>query len=81
MGQSFYPGNMSGRQKAAVMVVHHFQTCGVAFKVLLKLREVLVWQMPDDSLAFEYKILDPSDRVTADVVATMTPTKIKQKRR
>ncbi|MDP2730281.1 MAG: hypothetical protein Q8O55_07355 [Dehalococcoidales bacterium] len=76
-----YSTNLSPRQKAAVRVLSHFQSCGVPFEVLLKLREVLVWEMPDKGLAFEYKLLDARDSVTQNVLWTMQPRKIKVERR
>ena len=68
--------NLSSRQKAAVMVLHHFQSCSVPFEVALKIREVLVWEMPDKGLAFEYKLLDPADTATQKVLWTMAPRKV-----
>jgi len=68
--------HLSNRQKAAVIVMHHFQLCGVSFGVLLKVREVLVWEMRDKKLAFEYKLLDPGDVDTRQILWTMTPTKV-----
>lgn len=73
--------HMSSRQKAAVQVIHHFQLCGVPFKTALKVREVLIWEMPDNGLAFEYKLLDPRDTKTRDTLATMSPRKVKQRGR
>ncbi len=68
--------NLSNRQKAAVTLLHHFQLCGVPFEVALKIREVLMWEMPDKGLAFEYKLLDPGDDKTRTVLQTMTPRKV-----
>ena len=68
--------NLSNRQKAAVAVLHHFQGCMVPFKVALKLREVLIWEMPDKGLAFEYKLLDPGDSDTRKLLLYMTPRKV-----
>ena len=68
--------NLTGRQKATVLVVHHFQACGVPFSVLMKLREVLVWEMPDKGLAFEYKLLDLKDSKTASILLDMKPRKL-----
>jgi len=77
LGEHIYPGNMTGRQKAAVLVVHHFQSCGVPFEVLFKIREVLVWEMPDKGLAFEYKLLNPYDAGTLLTLQTMAPRQVK----
>ena len=68
--------NLSNRQKAAVTVLHHFQLCGVPFRVALKIREVLIWEMPDKGLAFEYKLLDPGDSKTREILRTMSPRKV-----
>jgi len=73
------PPLVKGKQKAAVMVLHHFQTCGVSFDILLKLREVLVWEMPDKGLAFEYKLLDPRDKATWFILDHMAPRTVKVK--
>ncbi len=75
-GEKVHMGNLSGRQKAAVMVMRHFQLCGVRFEVLMKIREVLVWEMLDKGLAFEYKLLDPRDIETKQLLWTMTPRKV-----
>lgn len=71
---------LSGRQKATVLVVHHFQSCGVPFGVLMKIREVLVWEMPDKGLAFEYKLLDRLDSKTDSILLNMAPRKISERR-
>ena len=68
--------NLSNRQKAAVTVLHHFQLCGVPFRVALKIREVLMWEMPDKGLAFEYKLLDSHDSKTRGILQTMAPRKV-----
>lgn len=67
----------SKKQKVVLLVVNHFQLCGVPFKQLLKIKEVLVWEMDDKSLAFEYKLLDPKDMATANVLRTMSPKKLR----
>jgi hypothetical protein len=72
--------NLSGRQKATVLVVHHFQACGVPFKVLFNIREVLVWEMPDKGLAFEYKLLDRNDSKTHSLLLNMAPRKLVERR-
>ncbi len=68
--------NLTNRQKTAVLVLRHLQLCGRPFKVALKVREVLVWEMPDGGLAFEYKLLDPRDDQTRDALRTMAPRKV-----
>ena len=72
--------NLTNRQKVAVQVLHHFQSCDVPFKVLLKLREVLVWELPDKGLAFEYKLLTPGDKETALILRNLSPRKVKRER-
>ncbi|MDP2917086.1 MAG: hypothetical protein Q8O16_04060 [Dehalococcoidia bacterium] len=75
-GGAVFQDNLNSRQKATIRVVYHFEQCGVPFKVLLKLREVLVWEMPDKGLAFEYKLLDPRDSATWHILRTMQPRKV-----
>ncbi len=65
--------NFTLKQKMAVTVLHHFQDCGVPFKWLLKLREVLIWENPDKTLLFEYRLLDPHDDATKLVLRLMKP--------
>ncbi len=79
-GELIHLANLTNRQKAAVQVMHHFQLCGVPFKVLLRIYEVLVWEMPDKGLAFEYKLLDPWDQETGAILRTMSPRKVKLER-
>lgn len=67
---------LSKRQSAALNVVRHFQICGVPFEVLLKIREVLVWEMPDKGLAFEYKLLNRYDQNTLNILHVMAPRKL-----
>ena len=68
--------HLTKRQQVALKVLYHFQLCGVAFDVLLKIREVLMWEMPDKGLAFEYKLLDPHDNKTREIIQTMSPRKV-----
>ena len=75
-GEEIDLANLTNRQKAAVRVLLHLQSCGVPFKVALKIREVLVWEMPDKGLAFEYKLLDRGDTKTLDILRTMAPRKV-----
>ncbi len=67
---------LNNRQKAAVQVLRHFQLNGVPFDVALKLREVLIWEMPDKGLAFEYKLLNLGDSDTRCILQTMSPRKV-----
>jgi hypothetical protein len=66
---------LSKRQNMAVRVIYHFQQCGVPYKILLKVREVLVWEMPGQGLAFEYKLIDPHDEKTLRTLQNMQPLK------
>ena len=54
----------------AVTVLNHFQDNDVPFEVLLKVREVLVWDM-NPGYAFEYRLLDRRDKETRDVLKAM----------
>ncbi len=76
-GQIFMD-NLTNTQKAAVRVLCHLQTCGVPFNTALQLREVLIWEMPDGGLAFEYKLLDPRDMDTKKLLLAMAPMKVNQ---
>jgi len=62
--------NLTNRQKAAVRVLAHFNLCKVPFKVLLKIKEVLIWDA-DPGTILEYKLLNPRDRETRDILRTM----------
>jgi len=68
--------HLTKRQQVALKVLYHFQLCGVAFDVLLKIREVLMWEMPDKGLGFEYKLLDSHDSKTRGILQTMSPRKV-----
>jgi len=63
--------NLTNRQKIAVRVLKHFQDCGTNFSVLLKIREVLVWQYDGGGYAFEYKLLNPRDIDTRNILRGM----------
>lgn len=65
--------NLTNRQKMAVMVLDHFQRCGVKFEVLLKIKEVLVWEPGYGETSYEYKLLRPGDRQTASILQGMRP--------
>ncbi len=62
--------NLSNKQKMAVHVLHHFQEKNVPFKVLLKVKEIVVWDM-SPGMAFEYKLLDKRDKETRAVLRNM----------
>jgi len=66
----------SRRQNAALMVLRHFQLCGVGFDVVLKLREVLVWETENKNLIFEYKLMNPRDVATWRILWAMKPTQV-----
>ena len=68
--------NLNNTQKVAVRVLYHLQLCGVPFKVALKIKQVLLWEMPDKGLAFEYKLLDPKDSETRQILWLMQPKKV-----
>ena len=67
--------NLTRRQKVAVIVLQHFQECGEPFKVLLKIREVIVWADSKGGSLFEYKLLNPRDQETFTILRTMSPKK------
>jgi len=67
------PRELTKKEKLAVRVIYHFQQCGVPFDVLLKVKEVLIWEMEDKGLAFEYKLLDPKDIETYKIIRDMKP--------
>ena len=75
-GEEIDRTNLTKRQRVAITVLRHFQLCGVSFDVVLKLREVLVWEMPDKGLAFEYKLLNSGDTATLEILSEMTPRKV-----
>lgn len=62
--------NLSKKQKMAVLVLHKFQEQNVPFKVLLKLKEVIIWDL-DPGTVFEYRLLDPRDEDTRKVIKDM----------
>lgn len=64
--------NLTNRQKMAVRVLHHFNQCNVSFEVLLKIKEVLIWDMGDGGAAFEYKLLHPGDSETLKILREMS---------
>jgi hypothetical protein len=68
--------HLTKRQQVALKVLYHFQLCNVSFDVLLKLREVLMWEMPDKGLAFEYVLLDRWDSKTRNIIRTMHPREV-----
>lgn len=63
--------NLTSTQRMAVLVLRHFQENDVPFNVLLKIREVLIWDM-NPGTAFEYKLLDPRDKETRDILRKIT---------
>lgn len=74
-----YVHNLNSRQQAALKVLNYFQLCGIPFEVLLKLKEVLIWEMPDHGLSFEYKLLDARDIKTQNILRTMKPRRVKSR--
>jgi len=63
--------NLTNRQKMAVRVLKHFMDCNVKYSVMLKIREVLVWQLYEGKYAFEYKLIDPRDTETRNILRRM----------
>ncbi len=63
--------NLTNRQVMALCVLNYFQKCNTRFSVLLKIREVLVWQYDGGKYAFEYKLIDPRDADTRDILRSM----------
>jgi len=57
--------NLTNKQKVAVRVIDHFMKHDIPFKILAKIKEILVWEMEDGGAAFEYKMMDPRDIETA----------------
>ena len=84
---SFLQGGMLPRaltkhEKDTVQVIRWFQLCGVPFNVLLKVKKVLIWGMPEGSdrnLVFEYELLDPRDYQTRQILVNMKPEDKKRK--
>jgi hypothetical protein len=60
-GQEIHLSNLSNRQKMAVRVIDQFQKHDIPLKTLSKIKEVLVWDMGDGRVAFEYKLLNRDD--------------------
>jgi hypothetical protein len=63
---------LSNSEKMAAKVIYYFYSCGVSFAVLLRLREVLVWQMEDGGMAFEYKF-EKGDTESYRIIQNMKP--------
>lgn len=64
-GEEVYLDNLTKKEKVAVRVIDHFLKHDVPLKLLLKIKEVLVWDMGDDTAGFEFKLMDPTDMKTA----------------
>ena len=67
-GEEVDLSNLTNRQKVAVRVIDHFIKHDIPLKTLAKIKEVLVWDMGDGGVAFEYKLLDRGDTETARVL-------------
>ncbi len=63
--------NLTNRQIMAVRVLHHFMACNVKSSVLLKTREVLVWKLDGGRYPFEYKLINPRDTETRNILQSM----------
>ena len=70
-GKDIDLSTLTKNQQNAILILYHFQECGVSFDVLLKVREVLIWQYEGGGYAFEYKLFDPRDRDTGMVLRSM----------
>lgn len=70
-GEEVDLSNLSNKQKMAVLVLKHFNDNEVSFNVLLKIREVIIWDL-NPGKAFEYKLLDPRDKEIRSVLRSMT---------
>lgn len=64
-GEEVYLDNLTNKQKIAVRVIDHFLRHDIPLKTLDKIKTVLVWDMGNGSLAFEYKLMDRRDYETA----------------
>jgi len=60
--------NLTNHEKVAIRVIEHFGKQGIPLKTLDNIREVLVWDMGDGSVGFEYKLIDGRDLETVKVL-------------
>jgi hypothetical protein len=72
------PRELTKKEKNALRVANWFMQCGVSTRVLQKIKEVLIWDEYDNitgmhNTLFEYKLLDPKDRETAQIIMNMIP--------
>ncbi|MBA7638621.1 hypothetical protein ES703_46277 [subsurface metagenome] len=67
--------NLTNRQKVAVRVLKHFMDCNVKYSVMLKIREVLLWEIYEGKYAFEYKLINPRDTETRNTLRGMRRSK------
>lgn len=64
-GEEVYLDNLTNRQKVAVRVIDHFLKRDIPLKTLDKIKTVLVWDMGNGRVAFEYKLMDRRNYETA----------------
>jgi hypothetical protein len=68
------PRELTKKEKNALRVANWFMRCGVSTRVLQKIKEVLIWEeTPGGRILFEYKLLDPKDKETAQIIMNMIP--------
>jgi len=68
------PRELTKKEKIALRVAAWFIKCGVSTRVLQKIKEVLIWEeTPGGGILFEYKLLDPKDIETAQIIMNMIP--------
>lgn len=63
--------NLTKRQQLAVGVLGYFQRCDIKFDVLLKVKEVLCWDLGAGQNAYEFKLIDPKDQETRNILNNM----------
>ena len=67
-GQEVSLNNLTNRQKMAIRVIDLFIKHKIPLKTLSKIKEVLVWDMGDGRVGFEYKLLNPNDTETQRIL-------------
>jgi hypothetical protein len=67
-GQPVHLSNLTNREKVAVRVIHHFQQRNISVKVLAKIREILIWDMGNGNIGFEFKLMNPYDIKTRELL-------------
>jgi hypothetical protein len=67
-GQEIELSHLTNRQKMAVRVIDLFIKHKIPLKTLTKIKEVLVWDMGDGTVGFEYKLLNRDDIETQRIL-------------